>query len=267
MGPLGWRLSAAQWDVLTETLQLERYPVPIQIRSHGRNTVERAHLRAEVGRELSRLGLMRAGRVDADLEAVLRLLHRPSSWLDSVWLPDAAADQPVRVLAARAGTVGICALQHSAQPGATVLDVIPASGLAAAVVSRLPAHPPGRSPAMTLVLAPSATRLPRPGGGLLVSASPGRTNVERSRVEYNSAAVASILDQPHARTGQIAANLRDASGRVRRSRVLRWCDNPDGRYQIALAARPDDSRSLTITPCDPHRLTEALRSLLNTFDH
>jgi hypothetical protein len=181
--------------------------------------------------------------------------------VDSVWLPDAAAQQPVRVLAARGATVGVCALQHPDRPGATVLEVLPASGLAsaglaAAVVGRLPAHPPGRSvlresPAVTIALAPSPER----PGGVLVSASPVRTSVERER-----AAVSAILDQPHARAGQIAANARDSAGRVCRSQVVRWCDNPEGRYQITST----DTRSLTIAPADPHRLATTLQYLLDS---
>jgi EspG family len=132
---LGRRLSAPQWDLLTEVVRLEAYPAPIQVRSHGRNALERGRIRAEVGKELKALGLLRAGRVDADLEAALRLLHRPASWLDSVWLPDVAADQPVRVLAARGGAMAVCAVQNPDRPGATMLDIIPATGLAAAVVS------------------------------------------------------------------------------------------------------------------------------------
>ncbi|MGH3865552.1 MAG: ESX secretion-associated protein EspG [Pseudonocardiaceae bacterium] len=253
---MAWRLSAAQWDVLTEALQLEGYPAPIQVRSHGRTDLERGRLRAEVGDELRRLGLVRAGRVEADLEAALRLLHRPASWVDSVWLPDAAAQQPVRVLAARGATAGVCALQHPDQPGVTVLEVLPTAGLAAAVVGRLPAHPPGRSvlresPAVTIALAPSPER----PGGVLVSASPVRTSVERER-----AAVSAILDQPHARAGQIAANVRDSAGRVRRSQVVRWCDNPEGRYQITST----DTRSRTIAPADPHRLATTLQHLLDS---
>jgi hypothetical protein len=261
MMPLEWRLSAAQWDFLTETLRLERYPAPIRVRPHGTTALERSRIQAQTSEELSRLGLMRAGRVDADLEAALCLLHRPASWLDSVWLPDASADQPVRVLAARAGTMAVCALQHPSQPGATVLDVIPVAELAAAVVGRLPAHHPGRSPAVTLALPSRPDRLTQPSGGVLVSASPARTTVER-----DSSAVAAILDQPHARAGQIAANLRDSSGRVRRSSVLHWCDNPNGRYQISVASRPDGSRSLSVTPCDPYRLGAALQRLLTTLD-
>jgi hypothetical protein len=257
----GWRLSAAQWDLLTEATGLGTYPSPIQVQSHGRNALERGRVRAEVRAELKALGLMRAGRVDADLEAVLRLLHRPASWLDSVWLPDAAADQPVRVLAARGDAVGVCAMQHPDRSGATMLDVIPPTELAAEVVSRLPAHPPGHSPAVTVALAPSPDRLPWPDGDVRVSASCAWSSNER-----DSAAVSAILDQPHERAGRVVANVRDSSGQVRRSPVLRWCDNPDGRYQITFTPRSDDSRSLTVTPCDPHRLGEAIQRLLTMLD-
>jgi hypothetical protein len=269
--PLTWRLSAPQWDVLTEVLGLERYPSPIQVRSHGRTRVEHVRVRADVCVELAQLGLLRAGRMDADLEAALRLLHWPASWVDSVWLAGAMVDQPVRVVAARGGTAGVCALQHPDQPGATLLEVIPATGLAAAVVRRLP---PGRSSAVTVALQPNGARQPdearqrqhsaaRPpseaqfGGGLLVSASPVRTSAE-----CDSAAAAAILDKPHARAGQIAANLRDPSGRVRRSDVLRWCDNVDGRYQVMVNRRSGEPTSLTVGPSDPQRLGDGVQRLL-----
>jgi ESX secretion-associated protein EspG len=251
-----WLLSAAQWDLLTGALRLEGYPAPIQVRSQGRTGAERGRILAEAGDELRRLGLLRAGRVDADLEAALRLLHRPASWLDSVWLSDATAEQPVRVVAAQVGTVGVRALQQPDHPGATALDIIPAAMLVAAVVGRLPPHPPGRSPAASVVLAPIPSRLAQ-RGGVLVSVFPSQTSVER-----DNAAVSAILGQPHARAGQIVANVRDSSGRVHRSQVLRWCDNPDGRYQITVTSRFDDSGSLTVTPCDPQRLGTAVQHLL-----
>jgi hypothetical protein len=253
MTPLGWRLSAAQWAVLTGALQLDGYPAPIQVRRFGRPDVEARD-------ELRWLGLLRAGRVDADLEAALRLLNRPASWLASVWFADAAAEQPVRVVAARGGTMGVCALQHPDQLGVTVVDVIPAAGLAAAVVSRLPPHPPGHRPRATITLAPSPGRTAQSAGGVLVSVSPARTSAER-----DSAAVSAILDQPHARAGQIGANVREPSGQVHRSQVLRWCDNPDGRYQIMVTHRPDSSRSLTVSPGDAQRLGDAVQRLLDAL--
>ncbi|MGH3886362.1 MAG: ESX secretion-associated protein EspG [Pseudonocardiaceae bacterium] len=235
--PLQWRLSAVQWDVLTEVLGLERYPSPIQVHSHGRTRVERARVRADVCVELAQLGLLRAGRVDADLEAALSLLHWPASWVDSVWLADAVAGQPVRVVAARGAAAGVCALQPPDQPGATLLEVIPARGLAAAVVSRLPSHPPGRSCAVTVTLRPDGARRDR-------------------------AAAAAILDKSHARAGQIVANVRDPSGQVRRSDVLRWCDNVDGRYQVTVNRRSGEPTSLTVGPSDPQRLGDGVQRLL-----
>ncbi len=74
-----------------------------------------------------------------------RGLLRKSSGFDlvsSVWLPDAASEQPVRMLAARNGRTAVCAQQRPAEPGATLLEVIPADALAAAVVGTLPAQPP-----------------------------------------------------------------------------------------------------------------------------
>ncbi|MGH3783927.1 MAG: ESX secretion-associated protein EspG [Pseudonocardiaceae bacterium] len=66
---------------------MDGYPVPIQVGPPGHAGVERGRLRADAGDELRWLALVRAGRVDADLEAALRLLNWPASWLDSVWFP------------------------------------------------------------------------------------------------------------------------------------------------------------------------------------
>jgi hypothetical protein len=90
-----------------------------------------------------------------------------------------------------------------------------------------------------------------------VSASPVRASAE-----CGSAAAAAILDKPHARAGQIAANLRDPSGRVRRSDVLRWCDNVDGRYQVTVNRRSGEPMSLTVGPSDPQRLGDGVQRLL-----
>ena len=247
-----WQLSAVQWEVLTDSLRLEGYPAPIQVRSVGRADVEA--LRAEANTELSRRGLIQAGRVEADLEAALRLLHWPACWVTSIWLPDETTDQAVRVIAARKGAVGVCALQHPDQPGATLLEIIPADGLASAVVGKLPPHPPGRSPAVTI---PRQQKRAEPNRSVLVSASPARTNAERA-----SAAAAAILDQAHTREGQIVATVRDPSGRVRCSDVLQWCDNSDGRYQVTVSHPLGGPHWLAVHPADPQRLGEGVQRLL-----
>ncbi|MGH3795445.1 MAG: ESX secretion-associated protein EspG [Pseudonocardiaceae bacterium] len=258
-----WQLSAAQWDVLTAALfpgerGLDAYPPPIEVRSHGRTETERVRIKAAVEVELGELGLLRAGRVEPDLEAALRLLHWPAAWVDSVWLPDASAEQPVRVVVAQAGNRAVCALQHPERPGATLLEAIPAAGLVAAVVGKLPAHPPGRSPAVSVALeSAGGRRTESDSPGLLVSVSGGRAGAQRSNT-----AVTAILEQPHTRAGQIAANARDASGRVRRSDILRWCDNPDGRYQMTVSRQQGDPDRLTVGPADPQRLGDGAQRLL-----
>ncbi|HEU0086796.1 MAG TPA: ESX secretion-associated protein EspG [Pseudonocardiaceae bacterium] len=257
-----WQLSAAQWDVLTEALfphhgGLEIYPAPIQVPVHGHTDAERGRLSAQVAVELSALGLLRGGRVEADLEAALGLLHRPACWVDSVWLPDPEAEQPARVVAATGAAIGICVAQYPERPGVTLLEVIPAHGLAAAVVRKLPAHPPGTRPGLTVPLGPPAPSAPP---GLLVTVPTARTSPERS-----GAAVAAILNQAHPRTGQIAANLRDPFGRVHRSQVLHWCDNPDGRYQMTVTRSPGGPDRLAVAPADPQRIGHAVQRLIDSL--
>lgn len=250
-----WQFSAVQWDVLSELRDIEGYPSPIQVLVQGRTDVERVRIRAQVADELSRLGLLWGGRVEPDLGDALDLLRRPACWVDSVWLPDTDAEQPVRLVAARGGTAGVCALQRPEQPGATVLEVIPPDGLTAAVVRELPVHPRGSSPEVTVAAEPAAAP---DRAEVLVSVPTGKTGAERSR-----AAAAAILERPHLRAGQIAANARDSSGRVRRSQILRWCDNPDGRYQVTV--NPSGAQNwLVVTPADPQRLGEGLARLVDS---
>jgi hypothetical protein len=97
----------------------------------------------------------------------------------------------------------------------------------------------------------------QPTGALLVAASPARSSADR-----DLAAAAAILDKPHLRAGQIAANVRDPSGQVRRSDVLRWCDNVDGRYHVTVDRRSGESTSLTVGPSDPQRLGDGVQRLL-----
>ncbi|MGH3977516.1 MAG: ESX secretion-associated protein EspG [Pseudonocardiaceae bacterium] len=253
--PLPWRLTAPSWALLAELLAIERYPSPIEVRSAERTTQQRSQARNRARRDLETAGLLRAGRVDADLEHALRLLRRPALWVDSVWLPDAATDQPVRVIAARSGHGGVCATQHPSEPGATLLETIPATGLAAAVVARLPPQRPGGQPPVTLAVDNRPAR--DETGSVLVPADRHADNALRDRDT-----VATVLDHPHPRAGQIAANLRDTGGTTRRSPVLRWCDNEgDGRYQTTVY-RHAGQQWLSVRPADPTSIGDGVQRLL-----
>ncbi|HEY2764388.1 MAG TPA: ESX secretion-associated protein EspG [Pseudonocardiaceae bacterium] len=258
-----WQFSAAQWEVLTETLfpgnfGIQVYPAPIEVRTPGGTDVERSRSRAEASAELTRLGLLRAGQVEPDLAGALHVLHRPARWVHSVWGLPTPAGQLVRVVAGRADTVAVCAVQHPEQPGATLLEIIPAPDLVAAVIRRLPANPPGRSPAVTVPVESIAGRTAKPEpGGVLVTASSARSSADRAATTAQE-----ILSRPHTRAGQIAVNVRNAAGQAHRSAVLSWRDYPDGRYQFTVSTTPGGPGMLTISPADPRRLDDGVQRLL-----
>ncbi|MDQ3887448.1 MAG: ESX secretion-associated protein EspG, partial [Actinomycetota bacterium] len=118
----------------------------------------------------------------------------------------------------------------------------------------LPTQPPGRMPAVMVPLTPPATR--RDDGSVLIQASAGHGERERQAAE-------AILTAPHPRSGQIAANARHASGRVRRSAVLRWCDKDgDGRYHMTLTRQRNGHEWLAVSPADAQRLNVGVQRLL-----
>lgn len=249
-----WRITGAHWAVLSAELGLASYPAPIRITTRVRGEAALARVRGE----LEDNGLMRSGRFDADLEAALRQLHRPDVWLDSMWLPDPAQDEPARLVAGHnGGTTGVCAIQYPRQAGATTLEIIPISALVSRVIGTLPAQRAGRMPA-GIVPPDTSPREDDTSGGVLVTGNPVGRRPVNGRV-----AAAAILDAPHPRAGQIAVNMRGYNGAVRRSTLLRWYDNEgDGRYQAALSPR---SGALEVGPTDAQRLGTTAQHMLATL--
>src|SRR5689334_11042781 len=100
-----WRLTPLQLDHVWESLAVDELPYPFQIRCHGQDDAERAHLRRQTALELRSMGLLqRDDELEVDLRAALTALARNDHSLDSVWLPlGQGAVSPVRVMAARTG--------------------------------------------------------------------------------------------------------------------------------------------------------------------
>ena len=194
-----WRITGAHWAMLSAELGLASYPAPIRITTRIRGEAALARVRGE----LEDTGLMRSGRVDADLEAVLRQLHRPDVWLDSMWLPDPAQDEPARLVAARnGGATGVCAIQYPGQAGATTLEIIPIGALVSRVIGALPAQRAGRMPAG--IVPPDTSPLrDDTSDGVLVTGNPVGRRPVNGRV-----AASAILDAPQS-TGR--ADRRELS--------------------------------------------------------
>lgn len=249
-----WLFTAQQWSLVARLLNLEGYPSPIQV-NLGLDGDEAAR------RELEDRGALRNGRLDVDLEAVLRVLARPERSIDALWLPELGATLPVRVLAAQAGRLGVLAVQTPDEPGATRVDEIPANSLAAALIAQLPEAPAGRRETVTVPAhEPPRERDPEKRNSVLVSHSPTLSRVER---DYRAAV--EVVEARHPRTGQIGANVRGRGGEERRSEVLRWFDNEgDGRYLMSTRYH-QGGRQWLVAPADARALGEHATALLSSI--
>lgn len=78
------------------------------------------------------------------------------------------------------------------------------------------------------------------------------------------AAYHEIGNAVHVRGGQIAANLRDPHGRVRRSPVVRWFDNaePDGRYLDHAERGSTGEQMFLLTPAGAGQIRNGIDRLI-----
>lgn len=254
-----WQLSALQLDFLWARLDLGPSPYPLEITSHGDTVRERAELGARVDAECHELGLMASGRVEPDLADALALLARPSYWVDSQW----TVAEPFRLIRVRsaADTRGaLVAAQLPARPhrpSTLVVSPIRPSTLVEETIGAIPAEAPGRDL----------------GGSLRTTAFAGRRDIdgimrERSieidREAQTLGAMRRLLDAPHFRSGQFAANSRDRFGRRRRSPVVFWFDNAeDGRYTATVRPGTDRANWVTVTAAGSDQLLARLNECLD----
>ncbi|MCP2257801.1 EspG family protein [Streptoalloteichus tenebrarius] len=264
-----WRLTPRQLDQVWESLDLDGYPFPLEVRSHGDTVEERAEIRRRVAAELRSTGLLRGDQLDPDLEDALRALARPTLWLDAVWLPEPTAVSPFRMIAVHGRDGALVAVQVPGESehhgGDLHVEHVPSVDAATAVVERLPAAPPGPRRAVSLpaaALAPSDQRRRADDdefGGVL-SAVHHVDTAARERRAYDE-----IMNQPRTRGGQIAANAVDPLGRRHRSAVLSWFDvDPPGRYALHGDPGPDGSEWITVGPADPARLRARLHVMVQS---
>jgi ESX secretion-associated protein EspG len=247
-------LSWLEYDFLWEHLELGRRPPILDINSHGRTVDERDELRAAAWKSLAGKGFGTVGNVDPDLRACLRVLARPEWEVDGRL--HLSSDGPrTSVLIGSHGTraaVGVLDAEH--------LTVWPtaASGLAQAMVARLPDHPAGTGASIALpaeTLDACAARAGSDPGALrraLVSAGLGKDQA-RKIVEVTGQVV---------RFGHIGAAYASRHGdRQRADHVVSFYDNPRGRYLFT--RRPSGGTVwVTLSPGGPPAVTRQIEELL-----
>lgn len=138
--------------------------------------------------------------------------------------------------------------------GDVALGPLAPDALIRAVVGQLPPARPGRTPQVRITALHARAEEPEESG--MVLARPGGQDDQGPEQVFRE-----LVEAPHTAMGQIGANIRDHAGRVHRSPVLRWFDNPgDGRY--VLVPDPRQARQVvTLAPVDASQLGRRLLEL------
>ncbi|MEV6432081.1 ESX secretion-associated protein EspG [Nocardia sp. NPDC051463] len=219
---MSWTLTPDQFALAWSRTDGDRIPYPLAIRLSARDTTERAAQLPALNRWCDRT-------LDADLEAALRLLARPTVRVEVFGQRDdtsseAAAIRPVRVLGVSTGEIAVVAAQRPAatpdRGGDIRLFVGAAKNLSARVVSMLPENTPGMISRMT---APQ-NRVKEDSRDLVTVPVAGPSTPSRMR---------RLLNRPREGIGQIVVSLRRADDELRPFGVLCWIDVVgDGRYVV-----------------------------------
>ena len=245
-------LSLAAVDILLEHGRLGPAPVPFEVPHIGTTTDQRAMVREAVFRDLEGRGLMRGGRLDADVELALATFVKPQL---TVWA--VAQMDKDKQLFARAASNGQFAVLVRQEENLLVFEEARPTAIVAAIVDLLPLTPPGPGQSVTIAKpAPAAPRRPRnddaydPFAGVSGPRSHG-SNPQLRQVER-------MFEKPRTRVGQFSVIIR--GGQV--FPPLAWFDTEAGRYLMTSRQAADGQSWLTYAPADNARIAQQLYTQL-----
>ncbi|MGW3473754.1 ESX secretion-associated protein EspG [Saccharopolyspora sp. NPDC000995] len=262
-----WQLHPLHLYLVRSYLELEDLTLPLEGPAYGRTMQQLGEVAQREAGTMAELGILVNNEVDPDLAQALKVLTKPYLWVDSLWFPDFASDAAWRTVAAL--TEGDRVVLGVQGPGETdrfggplTVEVHEKMQLSQAVLPTLPPAPPGsrpavRVPASSLDSAPQAEEMP---DSMMQEVAQSRgSSGDQQVAAYNE-----IGNAVHVRGGQIAANMRDPHGRVRRSPVVRWFDNdgPDGRYLDHTERGSTGEQMFVLTPADAVQIRSGIDRLI-----
>jgi ESX secretion-associated protein EspG len=243
-------LTALEFDVLWEHLDLGDMPLILKVPSPGRTNTERAHLVETVWQSLDAKGLGRSVSLAPQLVQLLRLIARPQRELDGrLWI-----GRSVRLMAAADTESGVLAVQEG-----DTLTLRPADGLGLPrhALSVLPPASAGPGYSVTLPSKDFEAAAREATAPKEFEAALRRRGLRDTDAEALRKMIGDVLQQ-----GQFGAAARDKWGRrVRTPRVISFFDTEAGRY---LQVRRDSGGGeawTTISPADHRRLLHHLTEL------
>jgi len=244
-------LTALEFDVLWESLELGARPAALTVPSPGRTHSERAELIDSVWESLAQRRLARGRRPSGAVLDQLHLLASPREAVD-VWV---WADRAIHGRAVSRGSQAVLAVVDRdevwlipADAGALAEAVVSVAGTLDAGVGQSISVPHDVLVKADLVAGgePKAlvTALEDRGVGL-----------------WEAQELAGMLVGQEAR-GQFCAERVLRDGTVRRSpQVAGYYDTDSGRYLFQVTVNPDGSEWATVSPADNAVLTERVREL------
>ncbi|APU16379.1 MULTISPECIES: ESX secretion-associated protein EspG [Actinoalloteichus] len=248
-------LSAREFEFVWTDLGLGRIPYPLDVPSSGKTMAERAELRAEVYRELTDRGLVTAGTVSTELEALLRLLSQPKLSVDAV----GHVGRALRALAATDQELGVLATLVGDE--LRVSEIRPTS-LARSIVGVLPVKEAGPGWAMSaplhaLTSAVEPAEEDDPWGS---DDDDEERALRKAGMSADDAAALSELAANRKGGGQFGVTVGGATQRQARrsSTLVTWFDTHQGRY---LMVREDEW--LSLTPADGERIEGRVMEVLS----
>lgn len=245
-------LSLAAVDILAEALGVDCRRYPFKIGGIGDFVDDRVRIAQAVFADLSRRGLVRDERLDADVADALRLMARYRVAIAVMGTLDDESGLYARV---SAGTDrGLLVIQEGQM---FRFEFIRPESLARTAVSLLPRLRPGHGQSVTITAAaepkPVATEEHR---GFAKPLRPARTPSQSQLL-----AAQEMLRKPRTGAGYFVVSTMDSTGRETQAPGLSWLDTEEGRYMAQ--ANPDQDGG-TFAPADTVRLIQQLEDLIES---
>ncbi|MGP4018690.1 ESX secretion-associated protein EspG [Saccharopolyspora sp. 5N708] len=244
MGSADFLLSTREYDVLWSDLGCGPAPYPLAVASHGATEAERAEIRADEHRALSRRGLF-GKSAGAELESLLRLLASPRFLIDSAGF----TDQPMRAVAAGNGRSAV--LAELSERGLALTSIRP-TALAGELVGLLPDAEPGRGRSIAIRHS-DLRRATDEDEDDPLGPFDERDALLRAGVPVEDANRLLQLAENRTCGGQFGVSV----AAERSSVLVTWFDSEGGRYLMVR-----DGDWLSIAPADRGKITQRLDEVL-----
>lgn len=243
-------LSALEFDVLWEHLDLGELPLILVVPSPGKTDEERTEFVQQAWAGMYGRGLGGPNSVDPELQRLVRLLERPDREVD-------ARVTGLRAIAAATGAEAV--LATLAGDTVTLRSTSP-STLPGAVTALLPPAPAG--PGRSVTVATADFEAAAEAGGANKAAFESALYERGVRGDDVATLLEMIKDVTA--TGNFGCAVRDHLGRRRRAdRVVAFFDTEDGRYANVRKPGVDGTLWTTLSPADPRRLAGHVQAMVD----